>query len=110
MATWLLLFRRRKARSSSPPRACCEFNLIPAEVAQANANSALRTFLRSREPYCGGADGSALGVLLTKICAGLIEHLSQHVMLLVHPDELFPNDLAETLRHATANNRSCHEQ
>ena len=32
----------------------------------------------------------------TEVRAGLIEDFSQHVVLLVHPHELFPNDLAET--------------
>jgi hypothetical protein len=35
--------------------------------------------------------------VLTQVLTGLFEHLSQHVIILVHPNELLPNDLAETL-------------
>jgi hypothetical protein len=62
---------------------------------QANAYPASRTSSISREPGLGGRR-EALRVL-TRSSRASFEHLSQHVVLLVHPHELLANDPAEAL-------------
>ena len=68
----------------------------PRVEAQANANSALQNLLDVQRAALWRSRRHPLRVP-TEVRTCLIEHFSQHVMLLVHPNELFPNDLAETL-------------